>query len=281
MVTGSCLCGRFSFEADGPFENMMHCHCTRCRKHHGSDFATFVGTPASSFRWRSGEGEAQFYPAGSGSRPFCATCGSKVPAAWGDKVYFPAGLFDGDPGIRPEMHVYTENKVPWFAIEDGVTAFAGPPTGYPDSGLETPKRPAEAHEGTIAGSCLCGGVAFEIAAAPKRMGSCHCSRCRKSRGAAFSTLCFVATNDLTWLRGEDQVVRYKVPDAKFFGTAFCRNCGSAAPYTNDNLPFAFVPAGVLDDDPITRPQANVYVGSKADWYEIAGDLPRFEEGTPR
>ena len=56
MVSGSCLCGRFAFEIEGPFENMMHCHCGYCRKHHGAAFATYVGAPTSGFRWRSGKG---------------------------------------------------------------------------------------------------------------------------------------------------------------------------------------------------------------------------------
>jgi len=35
--------------------------------------------------------------------------------------------------------------------------------------------------------------------------------------------------------------------------------------------------GTLDDDPGLRPQAHIFVGSKAPWYEIADELPRYEE----
>jgi hypothetical protein len=35
--------------------------------------------------------------------------------------------------------------------------------------------------------------------------------------------------------------------------------------------------GTLDDDPGLRPRCHVWVGSKAPWYEITDDLPRFEE----
>jgi hypothetical protein len=35
--------------------------------------------------------------------------------------------------------------------------------------------------------------------------------------------------------------------------------------------------GSLDDDPGLRPQAHIFVGSKAIWYEIADDLPQFAE----
>ena len=50
MALGSCLCGKITFRLDGPFQMMMHCHCSRCRKHHGSAFATFVGAPSTGFR---------------------------------------------------------------------------------------------------------------------------------------------------------------------------------------------------------------------------------------
>jgi len=41
-----------------------------------------------------------------------------------------------------------------------------------------------------------------------------------------------------------------------------------------------IPAGGLDDDPVARPMANVYVGSKAPWYEISDGLPQFAEMPP-
>ena len=55
MANGTCLCGDIRFRLDGPFQWMMHCHCSRCRKHHGSAFATFVGAPAAGFEWLAGK----------------------------------------------------------------------------------------------------------------------------------------------------------------------------------------------------------------------------------
>jgi len=39
--------------------------------------------------------------------------------------------------------------------------------------------------------------------------------------------------------------------------------------------------GTLDDDPGLRRQAHIFVGSKAPWYEITDELPRYEEYAPR
>lgn len=55
MGRARCLCGTVTWEIEGPFELMHHCHCSRCRKAHGVPFATYVVGPAASFRLRGGE----------------------------------------------------------------------------------------------------------------------------------------------------------------------------------------------------------------------------------
>ncbi len=48
---------------------MMHCHCSRCRKHHGSAFATFVGAPATGFQWLRGKNSISDVDAGTNGFP--------------------------------------------------------------------------------------------------------------------------------------------------------------------------------------------------------------------
>jgi hypothetical protein len=38
-------------------------------------------------------------------------------------VNIPAGGLDGDPGVRPALHIYTAYKAPWFTITDGLPQF--------------------------------------------------------------------------------------------------------------------------------------------------------------
>ena len=40
----------------------------------------------------------------------------------------------------------------------------------------------------LTGSCLCGSVAYEVAAEPGPIVHCHCATCRKTHGSAFSTV---------------------------------------------------------------------------------------------
>jgi hypothetical protein len=57
----------------------------------------------------------------------------------------------------------------------------------------------------IHGSCLCGGVEFEIAGPLTAPLNCHCSQCRKQHGAAFRSRVRVQSKDFRWLKGEHLV----------------------------------------------------------------------------
>ena len=63
--------------------------------------------------------------------------------------------------------------------------------------------------------------------------------------------------------------------------AFCAGCGGAAPRLSPERGFAVVPAGALDTDPGIRPAAHIFVGSKASWFRITGDVPQFDELPPQ
>ncbi|HSJ97424.1 MAG TPA: GFA family protein, partial [Myxococcota bacterium] len=79
MVRGSCLCGDVAWEADGPFELMAHCHCTRCRKVHGTAFSTGFAASTGAFRFtRSAERIATSASPLGPTRPFCSRCGASV-----------------------------------------------------------------------------------------------------------------------------------------------------------------------------------------------------------
>ncbi len=127
----------------------------------------------------------------------------------------------------------------------------------------------------ILGSCLCGGAAFEIDGRVSQMQTCHCSRCRKTSGSAFSTRLMTAARSFRWVRGLELITVFELPSG--FRHAFCRVCGSALPDPDPSGKVIPLPAGCLDDDPGTRPFRHTYVGSKAPWFEITDDLDQFEE----
>ena len=129
----------------------------------------------------------------------------------------------------------------------------------------------------IRGSCLCRGIEFELDGVPF-LSTCHCSMCRKNTGSAFSTAASVPASDFRFVKGEDLAQLYESSPGVY--RAFCRVCGSRAPahWAPGNL--VFIPAGLFDDNPGVRPAAHTFVGSKAPWWEITDDLPRFEKEIP-
>lgn len=129
--------------------------------------------------------------------------------------------------------------------------------------------------GPIRGSCLCGEVKFELAGSLIRPLNCHCSRCRKQHGAAFRSRVRVKADDFRWIRGES-LVKYFESSPGFF-RGFCSTCGSPVANRATVVSEIGVPMGVLDDDPGVRPECHIFVGSKAAWYEITDNLPKFAE----
>ena len=130
----------------------------------------------------------------------------------------------------------------------------------------------------LKGSCLCGGVRYEIDGEVELMGNCYCSMCRKHHGTSFASFVGVKTPDFRWVKGEDLVTRYESSPGAHRG--FCRTCGSSLPLPHPGSPTMFAPVGTLDDDPGVRPLAHIFVASKAPWVEIADDLPQFDEFPP-
>ena len=281
MTRGACLCGTVEYQFTGPFRMMMHCHCSMCRKHHGAAFATFVGAPYSAFRWVRGEDAIAKYPSSEhGVRSYCRRCASVAPTLMPDAGFAiaPAGNLDGDPGIRPQGHMFVGSKAGWYTITDSLPQHAAMPPEY-GGGIGVARPTVAQREGVADGSCLCGEVAYEVRA-PIRMYHCHCSRCRRARSAAHTTNMFANLADFRFTRGEQLVAEFKVPEALRFGIAFCTRCGGKVARVSRERGVVGVPVGALDTDPGMRPQANIFVASKAPWFAITDSLPQFAEMPP-
>jgi len=276
MIEGACLCGDIAFEITGAIEEISHCHCTMCRKAHGSIFATYASVAADGFRWTGGEDKiVAFQSSQHLTRSFCKRCGSVVPSTGKSKVHVPAGLIARDTSGRVVGHIFYGDKPAWVEIEDDLPKFAG----YEDERYEAVpfERQAETNDGATSGSCLCGKVHFQFTGTPMLMMNCHCSRCQKAKAAAHATNVFVAPDQFSWTRGAEHVVTYHHADAKVFGHAFCETCGSSLPRQAPGAERVNIPAGALDGDPGIKAKAHLYVSSKAPWYEPSDGLPQYDE----
>ncbi len=276
----SCLCGDVTWEAGPPFERMHHCHCGRCRKAHGTAFATYAGVPVERFELRGAEHVAAWESAPGLRRAFCRRCGSVVPGqVTAEMAYFPCGNFDGHPGVPVLAHIFVASKAPWHEITDALPRFDAYPPGF-DAPELTDRVLPPARSGVARGSCLCDAVAFEIEGPPILCRNCHCGRCRRARSAAHASNLGVRLDQLRFARGEAKLASYKVPEAERFTQTFCATCGAKMPRTDAARGIAIVPMGALDDDPGARPGEHIFVADKAPWFEITDALPQHAAYAP-
>ena len=141
----------------------------------------------------------------------------------------------------------------------------------------------------LRGSCLCGGVKFEITGPLLRPLNCHCTWCRKQQGAAFRSRARVLRSNFKWVQGEDLLTYYEATPG--YRRGFCRVCGSPivnwaephSPFVQRN-PQILTEYGIalakLDDDPGVRPACHIFVRSKAPWFDIIDELPQYPEYPP-
>ena len=127
------------------------------------------------------------------------------------------------------------------------------------------------------GSCLCGGVTFEIAGELAPIQVCHCQQCRKAQGTALVTNIPVETGKLHWVRGEALLKSYASSPGK--QRVFCRECGSPIYSCHESKPGVVrIRAGLLNEPLATRPAFHIYTDSACNWWAIDDGLPQYPEG---
>lgn len=124
------------------------------------------------------------------------------------------------------------------------------------------------------GSCLCGGVAFEIAGPMRPVINCHCIQCRKQTGhylastnCAMANFKFTSDTGLKWYRASETARR-----------GFCENCGSTLFWQAENKPDEIsIAAGTLDGDSGLKSSGHIFVAWKGDYYDIPDYEPQYPE----
>ena len=127
-TSGSCLCGKVTYEYTGEPRVFQYCHCSRCRKITGTAHASNIIVDPEQFQWLSGEdaiGRYELPEAKHFAVSFCKTCGSNLP--WrtqsGKAVIIPAGTLDEDPKARPIHNIYIADKAPWYVDPSSLTMY--------------------------------------------------------------------------------------------------------------------------------------------------------------
>ena len=126
----------------------------------------------------------------------------------------------------------------------------------------------------LAGKCFCGAVHYTVADEFRYAMNCHCSNCRRTTGSAFKPFAGIEHDKFAVIEGSGNLLTFGDETGH---DAHCKACGSLLYSVVRDGTFVHVAMGTLVDDPSIRPGAHIFVGSKAPWFTITDDLPRYEE----
>jgi hypothetical protein len=140
-LRGGCSCGEVRYQLLEPPIRIHCCHCTDCQRHTGSAFVINAIIETSAIRIMRGDLEAVPVRRASGPHDIyrCRKC--KV-ALWSDYGRRPQirfvrlGTLDDPSALRPDIHIYTRTKAPWFRLPKGTPAFRD----YYDAKTVWPKK---------------------------------------------------------------------------------------------------------------------------------------------
>ena len=129
---------------------------------------------------------------------------------------------------------------------------------------------------SVRGSCLCGGVKFEIPDAPTEMRFCHCASCKKLSGSGGTANVRVLSSSIRILEGEDLLQTFQPHEGS--AKTFCLACGSnlfGGGWPDSER--CSVRVSTLEEAPDLEPVAHLYVRSLAQWETLPDDgAERFE-----
>lgn len=121
MYTGSCLCGAINIELRGAITDIIHCHCSLCRKNSGTAYATNGFINANQFKVIDPDKSLTFFEFKPGKkRHFCSKCGSPVYSSNADKPEkhrIRLGIFDSEISERPMSHNFMGSKAVWDDLD--------------------------------------------------------------------------------------------------------------------------------------------------------------------
>ena len=128
----------------------------------------------------------------------------------------------------------------------------------------------------LRGSCLCGGVEFEVPETPTEMRFCHCASCKKLSGGGATANARVRSDSVRVLKGADLLQTFQPAEGS--AKTFCLACGTNLfgggwPETEMCSVRVTTFGGEFDAKPI----AHLYSRSVARWETLPDDgVERFE-----
>lgn len=124
-LTGGCLCGAVKFEIYGEILSVINCHCSKCRKFHGT-VSSYTSTDRVNLNMTQEKG-LKWYQSTQDETPnvyrgFCRECGSSL--FWDPRgkknISIAAGALDSPTHLKTTCHVWISQKGDYYEITDNL-----------------------------------------------------------------------------------------------------------------------------------------------------------------
>lgn len=129
MYHGKCLCGEVQITINGNISDIIHCHCSLCRKNSGTAFATNGFINAADFNITSGEQYLNVFSFKPGrNRHFCSKCGSPVYSSNTQdaaRYRIRLGILDSNIVEKPISHNFVSSKANWEDLDANLPRYEG------------------------------------------------------------------------------------------------------------------------------------------------------------
>ena len=125
---GGCSCGQVRYQLLNKPIRVHCCHCTDCQRHTGSAFVLNAIIETSAIKILRGKLQAVPVKRVFGPHDIyrCPKCEVALWSDYGHRSqirFVRVGTLDRPRAIRPDIHIYTETKVPWLQLPKGTPAF--------------------------------------------------------------------------------------------------------------------------------------------------------------
>ncbi len=129
MYQGKCLCGAVEVTINGSIKDIIHCHCSLCRKNTGTAFATNGFVNSADFCIIAGADNLSHFSFKLGRyRHFCRTCGSPIYSSNDSdpsRIRLRLGLLDSEISERPISHNFVSSKANWEDLDAELPRYEG------------------------------------------------------------------------------------------------------------------------------------------------------------
>jgi hypothetical protein len=137
---------------------------------------------------------------------------------------------------------------------------------------------AEIHEG----GCLCGVVRYRVTGDPTIAGVCHCNRCKRMTGSAFSIATYF-DEAAVQISGELKTYEGRSDESnRWFKLEFCPNCGTPLTWTAEFIPsLRGIAGGTFDDPNWLKAPDHYWTRSALHWMLIPAGVEIFKTTDPK